>query len=81
MKKILAIILSAGFILSAVPSESESARPVGKFRCVNCGAVVEIPYDYNTNTIPHPSKAGYAKGCKRSPIGEHKWRAMGAKFR
>ena len=80
MKKFLAGILAAGFIFAVVPSESESARPVGKFRCVNCGAVVEIPYDYNKNIIPNPSQAGYAKGCKRSPIGAHKWQAMGAKF-
>lgn len=81
MKKILAGILAAGFIFAALPSESESARPVGKFKCVNCGAFVEVPYDYNTNTIPNPSKVGYAKGCKRNTNGEHNWHAMGAKFR
>ena len=81
MKKFLVILLAAGFFAAAVPSQTESARPVGVFKCRHCGAVVEIPYDYNTNKIPNPSEVGYAKGCKKSTDGEHKWWALRTRMR
>lgn len=81
MKKILAVIIfAAGIIFAAVPFESEAAAPVGVFRCTNCGATVQIKYDYKTNKIPNPGEVGYAKGCKRSANGEHNWRAMRVKM-
>lgn len=82
MKKFLlaAMILTAGFLAAAIPSQGESAlpgSPVGKYRCLNCGVVVQSEYDSSIGKIPEPSK----KGCKKSSNGEHKWWAMGAKVR
>ncbi len=78
MRKILAVILlAAGFFAASIPSDAESAMPVGKFKCRNCGIVVESKYDVNTNKIPAPSK----KGCPKSPTGEHNWWALGTSMR
>lgn len=78
MKKILAaILLAAGFFTAAVPLQAESAMPVGKYKCMNCGAVVEMKYDVKTNTIPAPDK----KGCKKSSSGNHQWWALGTRMR
>lgn len=78
MKKILAaVLLTAGILATAATPQVESAMPVGKYKCMNCGVVVEMKYDVERNTIPAPSK----KGCKKSATGEHKWRALGVSMR
>lgn len=74
MKKTLAaVLLTAGILLAATLPQAESAMPVGKYKCMNCGIVVQTKYNVKTNTIPMPSK----EGCKKSITGEHNWRAMG----
>ncbi|MBQ6004950.1 MAG: hypothetical protein IJL14_01730 [Selenomonadaceae bacterium] len=78
MKKfLLAVFLAAGILATAAFPQAESAMPVGRYKCMNCGAVVETKYDVNTNKIPAPDK----HGCKKSPNGEHNWRALGVKMR
>ena len=78
MKKFLAVmLLVAGFFVAAIPLQAESAMPVGKYKCRNCGLIVESKYDVQTNKIPVPSK----KGCPKSSTGEHNWWALGTSMR
>lgn len=76
MKKFFVAVLLAAVTAAAFP-QAESAMPVGRYKCMNCGVVVETKYDVNTNKIPAPDK----HGCKKSPNGEHNWRALGVKMR
>ena len=76
MKKFFIAALLAAFAAAAVP-QAESAMPVGRYKCMNCGIVAETKYNLETNTIPLPNK----NGCKKSPNGKHNWRALGVKMR
>lgn len=76
MKKFFVASLLAAVAAAAFP-QAESAMPVGRYKCLNCGIIAESKYNVETNTIPLPDK----DGCKKSSNGKHNWHALGVKMR